>query len=126
MDFTYDLTTYIGKVRMQLGDTIDAAVTKGAGPKPDGSNVTDEEIAALLVQEGGVMRTVAACCEMLATMWAPKANISVGGEYQESLSDVSVAFAKRAQDLRARFGGASMTFSSGFTRNDGFSTHAAE
>lgn len=119
MSFTYDLATDIGKVRLYLGD-----ITSGAGPRPDGTNFSDEEITLLLEQEGdSVMRTVAACCEILANAWASVASDIAVGSRRESNQQATL-FANRAEKLRAQHGGAVTVFVSGFKRNDGYALNA--
>lgn len=115
MAFTYDLSTDVGKVRLYLGDK-----TNGAGPLPDASNFSDEELTQVLAQEGNdVMRAVAACCEILANAWAAIASSGVGPRREES-SHVSEMYRKRAMDLRAQYGGAALTGSALLLRDDGY------
>jgi|SRR5581483_1598663 len=115
MSFTYDLSTSVGKVRLNLGDK-----TNGAGPFPDASNFSDEEVAQLLMQEGNdIMRAVAACCEVLANAWAAIASSSVGPRSEQS-NHVSEMFRQRAMDLRAQYGGAALTGSALLLRDDGY------
>jgi hypothetical protein len=126
MSFTYDLATDIGKVRLNLGDK-----TSGAGPNPDGSNISDEEITALLAQEYDassalitVQRAVAAACEMLANAWASVASsVSVGA--RSEANQQSVNYAARAEKIRVQYGNGARGFSSAFTRNDGFALNAS-
>ena len=119
MSFSYDVATTVGKVRMWLGDTV-----SGSGPKPDGTNLSDEEIAALLEQENNhIGRTVAACCEMLANAWASVATIRIGPR-SEDFGAVSEGWARRARQLRAQYGGAAMVFSTSLNRNDGYAAAA--
>ena len=114
MNFTYDLTNSIGQMRFALGDT-----TVNDGVNPDGSNLSDEEIALLLAQEGNdVMRAVAAACETLATTWARYSQSAIA--QRTEAHEQSQQYADRAKELRQRYGGGSTTFSSAFKRNDGF------
>lgn len=120
MSFTYDLDEDVGKVRLRIGDT-----TEGAGVKPDNTNLSDEEIESLLEdEEDHVMRTVAACCEMLALAWAGMADIVVGPRH-ESLSKVAERYAERAKSLREQYGGGGAgAFSVTPLREDGYSEYA--
>lgn len=121
MTFTYDLSTDIGACRLELGDTV-----SGSGVKPDGTNLTDEEVQALLTREGSVMRACAAACELLSRHWARVANISVGSR-REDFGAVSEQWAQQAKTLREQYGGASgsvTAFSVGVKRNDGYATAA--
>lgn len=121
MSFTYDLTTDIGKVRLWLGD-----ITQGRGMRPDGSNISDEEIALILDQErdtastqNTIMRAVAACCELLANAWSSVAgNITIGS--RSEAHQQAEQFARRAAALRAQYGGTALSFSVAFMRNDGY------
>jgi hypothetical protein len=115
MAFSYDLSTNVGKVRLNLGDK-----TSGAGPWPDASNFSDEELAQILTQEGDdVMRAVAACCEVLANAWSAIASSGVGPRREES-NHVSEMYQRRAMDLRAQYGGAARAGSALLMRADGY------
>ncbi|MBK9003490.1 MAG: hypothetical protein IPM41_06395 [Sphingomonadales bacterium] len=43
MAFTYNLSTDLGKTRLAIGDTVN-----GSGPRPAGTNYSDEEINVYL------------------------------------------------------------------------------
>lgn len=98
MAFSYDVTTDIGQIRLELGDT-----TPGAGVRPDGSNFSNEELQVWLTREGSVMCAVAAACEALARQWSSVTTISVGPK-SETLSLISKAWADRATELRGLYG----------------------
>jgi hypothetical protein len=105
-------------MRFALGDK-----TVNDGVNPDGSNLSDEEIALLLTQEGNdVMRAVAAACEMLATTWARYSQSQIA--QRTDAYNQSEQYANRSKELRQRYGGGSTTFSSAFNRNDGFENNA--
>ncbi len=115
MSFTYSLTTDTGKVRLEIGD-----VTSGAGIRPDGSNLQDEEIAVWLTREGSMMRAAAAACEALSRQWATVAN-TASGPLREDADSVAGKWAARAKELRGAYGhgDANSTggvFVGGFTR----------
>ena len=122
MSFTYVLTTDIGKVRLEIGDVSSAI---GAGVKPDGTNLTDEEIQVWLTREETVGRAAAAACEALSTTWARVADVAVGPR-RESLGQVAKQYAERAKALREQHGGGGHGFTIGLDREDGFSEHADE
>lgn len=98
MTFTYSLTTDTGKVRLEIGD-----VTSGAGVRPDGSNLQDEEIAVWLAREDTVMQAVAAACEALSRQWAAVAN-TASGPLREDAGEVAGKWAQRAKELRSAYG----------------------
>ncbi len=115
MSFTYDLATDIGKVRFEIGDT-----TSGTGVKPDGSNITDEELQVVLTREGSTGRATAAACEALARMYARFVDLTVG-PHREALSQASEAYARQAQELRRQYGGGSKRATAGgVIKQDGF------
>lgn len=119
MTFTYVLATDVGKVRLEISDT---SSTTGAGVKPDGTNLTDEEIQIWLTREGTVMSAAAAACEALARAWARVADVGVGPR-RESLGQVATAWANQAKTLRQQYSGG---FSASLDRTDGYSAHADE
>src|SRR5947199_58629 len=83
-------------------------------PAPDLSNFSDEELTELLSQEGqDVHRAEAACCEVLANVWTKVASLTAGAR-KEDFNHVSTFFAKRAEALRAQYGGAFVTVSAAF------------
>jgi len=99
VSFTYDLATDIGEIRLDLGDTV-----SGTGVKPDGTNLSDEEIQLLLTREDDIVgRAVAAACEVLARMYARFSDYSFGPK-RESMAQ-SEQYAKRAAELRVQYGG---------------------
>ena len=104
MAFTYDLTALPGQVRFELGDTVDATVSPGAGVRPDGSNFTDAEVDYFLTREGQhVMRAVAAACETLARQWGNAVSITVGSR-TEAFDGVASKWADRGRQLRQSYG----------------------
>ena len=109
MAFTYDLSTNVGKIRLELGDTI-----QNSGIRPNNGNLSDEELQYWYDRELNVMRAVAAACEALARMWSTAASISIG-PHSESLSDVAEAWDKRAKLLRQQYGDTPGSTSGQFT-----------
>ena len=98
MAFTYDLNSEIGLIRLELGD-----ITAGAGVRPDGSNINDDELQVWLKREGSIMRAVAAACESLARMWANMVDLSVGPR-SESYSQAAKSWLELAKQLRKQYG----------------------
>lgn len=99
MAFTYDLSTNVGKIRLFIGDTVE-----DAGLLPDGRNIQDEEITALLTQEDDILRRgAAACLEMLSNVWAAQAGTYELGEESEENTQAE-AFAAQAKTLREIYG----------------------
>lgn len=102
--FTYDLShvdaakVLISKVRLEIGDTV-----AGAGVRPDGSNLSDEEISFWLTEEADVYLLAAArACEALSRMWNPVTNVTVGPR-KEEFSKVSGEWQTRADSLRSQY-----------------------
>jgi hypothetical protein len=122
MSFTYDLTTEVGQVRLEIGDN-----EYQNGAKPDSTNFRDDEIQIWLTREGSVLLASAAACEALARLWSRMADITVGPR-RENYSTVAGRYADQAAALRARLaetGEAYTTFSAGLARTDGYSVEAA-
>lgn len=112
--FTYDLTTTVGQVRVEIGDTV-----SGTGVKPDGANFSDAEITYFLTQESSVGRAAARACEVLARMYAGLVDLTAGPR-RESLSQAATAYADRARELRRQYGGAANgAYAAGFVRSAG-------
>lgn len=104
MAFTYDLTTSLGKVRMELGDSVDASASPGSGVRPNGANFTDAEITYFLTLEGdSVMKATAAACETLSRQWTAAVSITVGPR-SEGFDTVAAKWAAQAAALRASYG----------------------
>lgn len=127
MTFTYDLANadatkvLISKVRLELGDTV-----ANKGMRPDGSNLSDEEISVWLAAESNhIMHTVTRACDALARMWANMADVTVGPR-SEGFSKISSDWADRAQELRKQYGdpGGGSAFSISGDRVDGYSLEA--
>lgn len=122
MSFSYDpdLDTDLDRVRFNVADT-----EKGSGPKPNGGNFQNEEIAALLTEAGKWQLAVAACLETLASGWATESSFSVhNGSF--SGSDTSArywAMAKRWRDEYGDISGAPTPTITAATiaRSDGYS-----
>jgi len=102
MTFTYNLASgdanivNISKVRLEIDDVVNAAVTAGAGVRPNGSNLSDEEITVLLDREGSVLSAVAGACDLLARAWTRVADLD-SGPIHEKAHAIANDYAKRAQ-----------------------------
>lgn len=99
MSFTYNLASpdaaivLISKVRLELGDTV-----ANAGVRPDGSNLTDEELQVWLTEESNdISQTVARAAAALSNMWTNVANITVGPR-REELGSVAKGWSDRAKE----------------------------
>ena len=95
MAFTYDLATQIGKIRLEIGDTV---LNKGV--RPDRTNFSDAELTYFLGEEDNdTTLAVARACEVLSRQWSAAADLQVGPR-RESYSQVSANYAARAIALR--------------------------
>lgn len=126
MSFTYNLGSssstevLVAKVRLHIGDTV-----QGTGVRPDGSNITDEEIEALLTtNEDDVESTVADLADILARHWANTVDVTTGPR-RESLSQASKRWRDIADEMRASgTAGSGTSFSFAPDRTDGYSAYA--
>jgi hypothetical protein len=128
MTFTYDRasedaeTLLISKVRLEIDDTVE-----GEGVRPNGTNLSDEEIAVLLEREGDdEMRAAAAACELLSRAWSKIASISAGPRREEA-GKIAAEFRASAVELRRQHGYGSQggMMSIGTIRVDGYSDDVA-
>jgi hypothetical protein len=99
--FTYDPTqpTDLDRIRFHVGDTM-----LGYGVKPNGANLENEEITAVLLVEETWQRAVAGVFEMLAAAWATHVDMSLG-DATFGRQTPSVRFEELAKRWRERFGG---------------------
>lgn len=118
MGFKYvdTLATDRDKVRFAIGD-----VTEDSGPRPGGSNFSDNEIAAQVDSEGTWGKAAAYLCEVLAREWAREAGSVAVGPVRQELTARSQLFQEMAVDLRLQHGGGRTVTQSVPTRVDGFS-----
>ncbi len=120
MTFTYDITTALGKIRFEIGDTVSAQ-----GARPNSVNFTDEEINQIYLDEGGsIVGTVVHLLDVLAREWSVVADITLGPR-KESFSQIAKAFAQRAEQLRDNSGVGAASTNVKFLRNDGYRHHHA-
>lgn len=118
MTFTYagTLASDREKVRFYVQDTV-----SGSGPKPNGTNFTDEELDGLITNEGSWQRAVAGCYEALAAIWANRYDFTTEGQ-SFARSKVSERYAKSAKEWRDEYGSsAGSAASDTVTRVDAFS-----
>jgi hypothetical protein len=116
MTFSSDLTTDIGKVRLELGDTV-----SGSGVRPGGINFTDEEIAAILAEETTINPTLVRLMNILSREWAVVVDITLGPR-KEAFSQVSKRYAALADQLRKDAGVGSAGTTVRLQRTDGYRT----
>ena len=93
MTFTYEgnLSTDLDKTRFYVQDTVE-----DSGPKPGGSNFTDEEIEGVDDITGSWQRTVYALFQTLAAIWTHYVDITIGPR-RESLSQVAKSYRDQAK-----------------------------
>jgi len=119
MAFTYTDTLLTDRdwIRFTIGD-----VVEDSGPKPDSTNFSDNEIAAIVADEGTAGRAAAKLCEVLATMWASEAGEVKMADFTEAYTERAEMFLSMARELRKQHGGAVATpVQVAPTRVDGFS-----
>lgn len=94
MAFTYNVTTALGQLRLEIGDTV-----SGAGPRPDGTNYSDEELnvilAPILAAGSSYGLGVARVLRRLANEWSNRANVTIG-EFSMSYAAVAENYRKQA------------------------------
>jgi hypothetical protein len=122
MTFTYlgTLATDLDKVRFYIGDT-----TENAGPQPDSSNFTDEELNGIIGIEGSWQRSVAGAFEVLAALYGPQVDITLGPR-KEAMSQAQKSYMDQAKEWRSKYGVATSSVgSSAMVKVDGYSDDIA-
>jgi hypothetical protein len=116
MAFTYTgaLDTNLDILRFEIGDTV-----SGAGVLPDGTNIPDATLNAVIAAEGSVGLAAARVCEALARHWTRVAASQTVGSRSEANQQMA-NFRALAQDLRKRYGGDASGFVAAFGRDDGY------
>lgn len=116
MAFTYSATNLSGnlaKVRLAIGDT-----TSGAGPRPDGSNFTDEELNVFIVDAlaaGGTWRNaVPQVLRILANQYAAAAKSVQDAEIREDLTQTATALRAQAEAFEGSITATGAAASTGF------------
>lgn len=98
MTFTYDLTTNRGKIRFNLGDTVE-----NSGPRPDKRNYSDAEVDYLISTEtAGNTAATALGFEILASEWAAYTIAEREGEVSFDAKEVSDQYLDIAQEWRSK------------------------
>ena len=94
MAFTYNVTTALGQLRLEIGDTV-----SGAGPRPDGTNYSDEELNVLLspiiAAGGGYGLGVARMLRRLGSEYSHDADVTIG-EFSMRYAAVAENYRKQA------------------------------
>ena len=92
MAWTYDLSTDVGRLRLEIGATDSAATV----------TLTDEEIQQALDQEATYWGQAARAAEMLALKWAQKVDVRLGRSMQLTYSKMAEQYAQLAKGLRKK------------------------
>lgn len=106
MAFTYtpgssdETTKFRNRVRRLAGDTVN-----GNGPRFDGSNFSDEEIAEVIAETSATNAYLVAAelLTILASEYAALANVTVGPR-SEQYGDRAAEFRAQADELRSQAG----------------------
>lgn len=101
MSITCALDSYIGQIRLEIGDT-----QENAGPFPDGRNFQDAELHFLYVDEGEVVgRAAARAAELIAIAWAGAPTDVTLGPHRTRYA-ANFYWQEAAKRLRAIYGNA--------------------
>lgn len=100
MTFTYSgaPSTDKDRVRFTIRDT-----TENEGPRPEGANFSDEELAALITTEGIWQRAVASALESLAVEWTSLPTYSADN-FSVSNSHIALGYSRQAKEWRDKWG----------------------
>jgi hypothetical protein len=100
--FTYDLSTAVGQIRLEIGDTSNST---DEGVKPNGTNFTDAELTYFYHQESdNVLGGAARACEVLARMWARAGkSVTIRG-YRIDTTKKATDLLEQARELRKQNG----------------------
>lgn len=118
--FTYDLTTPVGQIRLEIGDTVQGT---GNGVKPPGlDNFSNDELTHFYSSEGSVLAAAARACEVLARMWARSGTAVRIRDYSIDSREKAKEFRELAKELRQRSGTLFASGSAPTTKVDGYSS----
>lgn len=119
MSFTYDLTTAVGQIRLEIGDTSSAT---DEGIKPNGTNFSDEELTHFYTAESSNLLAAAArACEVLARMWVRAGkSVTIRG-YRIDTTKKAEDLLDQARELRKQSGTLFKSGSAPMTPVDGYS-----
>lgn len=113
MAFTYDVSTPLGQLRLEIGDTV-----AGAGPRPDGTNYTDAELnvvlAAVISAGNSYGLAVARVLRRLAAEWSNRASVTIG-EFSANYAAVAENYRKQAAAWEATIDTGGAAVSGGIT-----------
>lgn len=98
MTFSYLITEDIGKLRFEIGDTVESN-----GPRPDNRNFSNEELQHVLDEEETTGRAAARLCEILVKEWSKRAGTERLGPRGYARNQAK-AFAAEAERLRRLYG----------------------
>lgn len=120
MSFSYDISTSIGQIRLEIGDTVEG---DGYGVKPPNlANFSDEELTYLYTDESNDVLTAAArACEVLARMWAGAGQNVRIRDYSINTTQRAEHYRNLAQDLRQQAGTLYQSGAAPTTKSDGYS-----
>lgn len=109
MTFSYSPSepTNLDKVRGQIGDTVEKSGPRPSNDGGGGTNFSDEVIGATITHEKTWQRATANMFERLAAEWSKKASMNASGGGQSTgiqYNSVATQFAKRAEQMRSRYG----------------------
>lgn len=120
MSFSYDLSTPVGQIRLEIGDVTEG---DGYGVKPPAlSNFTDDELTYFHTSESNdVLSAAARACEVLARMWAGAGQNVRIRDYSINTTQRAEHYRSLANDLRQRAGTLFQSGAAPTTKSDGYS-----
>jgi len=109
------LATNRDKIRFAINDTV-----SGSGPRPSDGNFTDDELTALVTNEGTWQRAVAAAFERLAAEWTRHTTFRADG-LSLNRSDIAKGYREDAKRWRTQYGYTRPTYVAGQITKDAYS-----
>lgn len=125
--FTYNLSTPLGKLRLNIGDTVNASKEPGAGVRYGGINFTDEELTAVLTEaKENIIKATSDALLILASEYSSKATTIQFGSVREEMELVASELRRQSttwygrwkEQERDRQDGLVQSTSSGYMRVD--------